>query len=78
MMMIWLPESSAISQEAVLSPSWHTECYKIEMEQSEPDGIRITPKDQASLCTMALLVLWNVTLRLVPAMTLLVELRQFR
>lgn len=41
-----------------------TECYAIEMEQSEPDGVMTTPNDQFTVFITAVVLFWNVMLGL--------------
>ena len=41
-----------------------TECYATEMEQSSPVGVMTTPKDQFGAFITAVVLLWNVMLRL--------------
>ena len=44
--------------------SGDTECYATEMEQSSPVGVMTTPKDQFGAFITAVVLLWNVMLRL--------------
>lgn len=41
-----------------------TECYATEMEQSSPIGVMTTPKDQFGAFITAVVLFWNVMLRL--------------
>ena len=46
------------------SEVWNTECYATEMEQSQPIGVMTTPKDQFGVFITAVVLFWNVMLRL--------------